>query len=310
MKVFIKKIVVFLIPFLLVWMGIEYFYRTAASNYTYKHKMITENYEDIETLILGDSHALYGVNPEYMDAKAFNLANSSQSIYFDELLFKKHIDSLKNLKQLIISISYFNLSQRENTKGDTWRKYFYSNQMDLEVPIVSNFDIKEYSLALTKRFKGSVELINYYLDNGLSLVGCNSDGWGTRYSKIQDIDLCKNAVRRAKLHKDGLQDFTRNLNRIQSIIAYCKKINCKVYLIDLPVHTCYIKELDKNKLSKITASCKTLESNNSNVSYINLREDFRVEDSDFYDGDHLNHIGAKKYTKIINEIISASKNDY
>ncbi len=308
MKVFLKKIVIFLIPILLIWGALEYFYRTTASNYSYKHQKITENYSTIETLVLGDSHALYGINPAYLDAKAFNIANVSQSLYFDELLFEKHIDSLKNLKQLIFTISYFNLSQKEDTKEDNWRKYFYSNQMELEVPIVSIFNIKNYSLSLTRRFSSSLEFIKDYFDKGTH-VKCDKNGWGNIYNVSSDIDLCKNGLERARMHIDGSLDFERNLARIQSVIDYCKKISCTVYLVDLPVHSCYLSALNMKKLKKITTSCQILESANSNAKYINLRADSRLEDTDFYDADHLNPKGAKKYTKIINEILTNPKNE-
>ncbi|KAA1247210.1 hypothetical protein [Aquimarina sp. RZ0] len=308
MRGFLKNVAIFLVPLVIVWGALEYFYRATESNYSYKHQKIIENYNTIETLVLGDSHALYGINPEYLDSKTFNLANVSQSIYFDELLFKKHIDSLKNLKHIIITISYFNLSQIENTKEDIWRKYFYTNQMELEVPIVSKFNIKEYSLSLTRRFHSSIEFIHYYRERG-TLIGCTSDGWGNLYTESQDIDLCKNGISRAKSHEDGSQDFTENLLKIQSIIAYCKNIGCKVYLVDMPVHKCYINALNPDKWNKITTFCKNLEERAINTTYINLREDSRLEDTDLYDADHLTHKGAKKYTKIINEIISAPKND-
>ncbi|WP_299442366.1 hypothetical protein [uncultured Aquimarina sp.] len=309
MKAFIQKTLVFLIPILLVWGGLEYFYRATASNYSYKHQTITENYKDIETLILGDSHALYGINPQYIDAKAFNLANISQSLYFDELLFKKHIDSLNNLKQLILTISYFSLSKLENSEESTWRKYFYSNLMDVDVPVISRFDVREYSLSLARRFRASVEFIKYYYENGESLVGCDSNGWGTLYETTTGVSLDKESWSTAKRHEDFLMDFEENITRLQSIIEYCKKIKCKVYLVDMPVYHSYISLLNPDKFQKITNSCNKLAQDNVNVTYINLRQDFRLEDSDFYDPDHLNHKGAKKYTEIINQIISDSKND-
>ena len=309
MKIFIKKILVFLVPIFLVWMGLEYFYRTTESNYSYKHKMLTQNYEDIETLIVGDSHALYGINPDYLDSKAFNLANVSQSLYFDDLLFKKHIDSLKNLKQIIMTISYFSLSKLENTEGDIWRKYFYSNQMDIRVPVISIFDVREYSLSLTRRFKFSVDFIKYYYDNEESLVGCDASGWGVLYETTNGKSLDTESWSAAKRHEDFLWDFEDNIARLQSIIEYCKKIQCKVYLVDMPVYHEYVSRLNPDKLEKITKSCNDLATHNSNVTYINLRQDFRLENSDFYDPDHLNHKGAKKYTEIINEMISDPKND-
>ncbi|WP_299220128.1 hypothetical protein [uncultured Aquimarina sp.] len=308
MKVFIKKIVVFLVPILIVWGGLEYFYITVESNYSYKHQIIRTSYDDIETLILGDSHAFFGINPEYLDIKALNLSNISQSLYFDQLLFEKHVDSLSNLQNVIITIGYYSLSQLKNTKEDVWRKYFYRSQMELDVPIIGPFDFKKYSLSMTRRFDNSVSLIHKYLEKG-TIIGCDANGWGTYYENTSGELLDIESKATAERHEDFLLNFEENIIRLQSIIAYCKKINCNVYLVDMPVYKGYLELLDSNKLEKITSSCNDLATNNNNVMYIDLRQDSRLEKSDLYDPDHLNHKGAKKYTKIINAIISDPKND-
>ncbi len=308
MKVFIRKILVFIIPILIVWAVLECFYKTVASNYSYKHRLISENYDDIETLILGDSHAFFGINPEYLDTRAYNLSNISQSLYFDQLLFEKHIDSLPKLRNVIITIGYYSLSQLPNTKEDVWRKYFYRSQMELDVPVIGPFDFKKYSLSMTRRFNKSVSLIHTYVEKG-TIIGCDATGWGTYYENTNGGVLDIESRATAKRHEDFLFNFEENISRLQSIIAYCKKIHCNVYLVDMPVYEGYLDLLDSNKLEKITKSCSDLAINNSNVMYINLRQDPRLEKSDLYDPDHLNHKGAEKYTKIINTIISDPKND-
>ncbi|GAA4108023.1 hypothetical protein GCM10022393_03710 [Aquimarina addita] len=306
MKNFLKHTGVFLVPVVLVFIGVEYFYQTTVSNYSYKHEMIKKNYDQVETLILGDSHAFFGINPDYLSTKAFNISNISQSLYFDQLLFEKHVDSMPALRNVVITLGYYSLSQLENTKEDTWRKYFYHQQMELDVPMISSVDIRKYSLGLTRRFDKSLTLFQKYIENG-TIIDCNADGWGTYYNKSADEDLIVQSQVTAKRHEDFLVDFEENLARLKSIIRYCEKINCKVFLVDMPVHPSYLNALNPVKLQKITLSCKTLTNEYPNTTYIDLRRDQRLENADLYDPDHLNHKGAKKYTKIINEHISTFK---
>ncbi|MHA7060005.1 hypothetical protein ACWGOQ_0022450 [Aquimarina sp. M1] len=296
-------------PVLFVWGALEYFYRHVESNYTYKHRMVTTHYDTIETLVLGDSHAFFGINPEFITSETFNLSLVSQSLHFDELLFNKHQDSIKNLKNVILTVGYYTLSQPENVKGDIWRKYFYYNQMDIHTPIVSDFDVRKYSLALSKRFSWSTNLIRKYIQDG-TLVSCDENGWGTYYIDKGKIVLQKHAFQRAKNHEDGSMDFSQNIIKLQSIIDRCKAIGCRVYLVEMPAHKDYVTALNPEKWNKIESVCKTLKSNNWNTTYINLRDDDRLEDSDLFDADHLNHKGAKKYTQIINRIISDPKNGF
>lgn len=57
------------------------------------------------------------------------------------------------------------------------------------------------------------------------------------------------------------------------------------------------------KLQKIFATANLLEKDNSNVSYLNLFQDSRFVNDDFYDADHLNNEGAKKCSIITNQYI-------
>lgn len=308
MKGFLKNIGLFLLPVFIIFLGEEYFYQTTASTYSYKNRIIKEKYDQIETLILGDSHAFFGINPEYLETKVFNLSNISQSLYFDQLLFEKHVDRIPHLKNVIITIGYYSLSQLKNTKEDQWRKYFYRQQMELDVPIISPFDIKKYSIGLTRRFDKSIHLFRKYLDKG-TIIGCNANGWGDYYTKTSGVDLITQSKVTAQRHEDFLLDFEENLTKLRSIIAYCKKMNCTIYLVDMPVHSSYLDALNPEKLHKMTMSCHYLAEENKHVRYLNLRKDPALKDSDLYDPDHLNHKGAKKYTKIINEMMATLKNE-
>ena len=50
-------------------------------------------------------------------------------------------------------------------------------------------------------------------------------------------------------------------------------------------------------------ACENLANRFSNTTYLNLLKDSTFVDSDFYDPDHLNTIGATKLTKMLNEVI-------
>ena len=302
---FLRKIFLFLLPVFLIWGVVEVFYQIVETNYSYKHHRIKEKYSKIETLILGDSHAFFGINPIYLDGEVFSIANISQSLYFDQLLFEKHVDSLPKLRNLILTIGYYSLSQLDNAKEDRWRKYFYAQQMDLDMNIISPLDITKYSLSLHRRFRKSLELIQRYFQNGTA-VRCDTLGWGIYYKGTITNNWQQASIKTAKRHEDGLLDFTHNTKRLQTIIDYCKKINCKVFLIDMPVHQEYINAIDPTKLQKTTMTCKALANNNKNTFYLNLRQHPLLEEDDLYDPDHLNHRGAKKFSDIINRMIKDS----
>lgn len=302
MKSFYTKLLIFLFPVLLAWAGLEWFYRTAETNYTFKHQTISENPDTYELLIMGNSHTLYGLNPAHFSNKTFNLANTSQSLYFDELLLQKHLPKMPNAKAVIIPISYFSLSQQDNTSDDLWRKYFYRAQMDLEVPIVSTIDPRAYSLSLTRKLKPSFELLHEYFDKG-TVLGCDENGYGLQGA----TDIVSNKDRIAPIiarkHENGSMDFENALRRLERIINLCKKQGVSVFLIEMPVYSKYYELLNKEKKQKIQESCTVLAQQFDNAHFLSLVQDPRFEASDLRDADHLTNEGAEKCSRIVNDFI-------
>ena len=114
---FILKILMFLIPLVIILSALEYIAQSSPNSYKYKDEYIDKNCDSIKTLILGSSHSFYGINPEYLGNNSFNLANVSQDLKFDLYLFKRYIEKCKNLKTLIVPISYFSLYETPLDRG-------------------------------------------------------------------------------------------------------------------------------------------------------------------------------------------------
>jgi hypothetical protein len=303
MKKLLTHISLFLIPVFLVWGLAEVFYRTIPNNYTFKHEQISKH-NDAEVLILGDSHTFYGINPEWLSLKAYNLSNVSQTIYFDKLLFEKHVSHLPNLKYLILAVDYTTLSQADDSQEDIWRKYFYAAQMDLEVPLIKWYNPKKYSLALARKFDKTWQTCNEYHNKG-TLIGCDENGWGNTYlTTVDSLEMSRLAHVVSKKHEDGSMDFSLNTERIQELIDLCKTKKIEVILVNMPSTPEYVSLLNSEKWQKIDSVCNTLEENNNNVTRINLLNDKRFKLEDFQDADHLNEAGAKKCTLIINQYIN------
>lgn len=302
MKNFYKKILIFLIPVFLVWVSTEAFYRFTENNYTFKSKIIKADSDRIETLILGDSHSFFGINPEYFTSPTFNIANVSQSLYFDELLLQKHIDSLPNLRNVVLNISYFTLSAVDNSSEDRWRRYFYQQDMDLEVSSIPIFDPKQYSLTLARRFDKSVDLFVEYYKRG-TLVSCYENGYGMQDETniVPDKEMTSELI--AKKHEDNSLDFEANAIRLQRIIELCNKKGVEVFLIEMPVYKTYYGLLNATKKDKINSTLSQLELKNNGVRYFNFCNEDSLIDSDFRDADHLTNEGAVKFSKLLDSII-------
>ena len=94
MKLFFKKILIFVFPLFLLVLGMDFYLRNMNSLYKEKLNGLLEHANEIEILILGNSHAAYGVDPNYFTDYAFNIAHAGQSIYFDKELTLQYLEAL------------------------------------------------------------------------------------------------------------------------------------------------------------------------------------------------------------------------
>jgi hypothetical protein len=309
MKKLISKFLLFLLPFLVFFLVIEVFYRITSNNYTTKKDILIKKSSAAEILILGNSHTFYGLNPKYFNEKTINISNISQTIYFDKLIFDNYINEFKNLKFLILNIEYTSLSEIVNTKENSWRKFYYKHYMGLDVPTINKFELSNYFISNTRPFKNNLFLLNRFI-NEKTILDCDSTGFGNNYLKSNKVqNLIEDAKIRVVGHEDDLIDFSQNINRIQQIIEICKSKNIKVLLVTMPVSRSYAKGVNQLKLKKIFQTGCEFDSKNENVNYLNLFNDTRFLDDDFYDSDHLHSDGAKKCSIILNEFINRIQKD-
>ncbi len=302
MKSFYSKIVLFLLPIFLVWIATEVFYRNVENNYIFKTERLQVEKNRIETLVLGDSHAFFGINPDYFSTYTYNLANVSQSLYFDKLLLEKYIDSLPKLRTVVLNISYFSLSLADDTGEDKWRKYFYQQQMKVDVPSISVWDPRQYSLALSRRFGQSVELFKEYAVKG-TLVSSYPNGYGMQDASNIVTDKVSISRLISKKHEDHSLDFRKNTKRLEQLITMCEKRNINLILVEMPVYKTYYGLLNLRKKKQISATLSRLEKKYRGVRYFNFSQDARFTDSDLRDADHLTNEGAVKFSKILNGIM-------
>lgn len=297
-----SKLALFLLPLFLVWLALEVFYRQAPNNYSYKDQQLHKVAPFTKTLIMGDSHAFYGINPVYFKDPTFNLSNISQSLLTDELLLEKHIANLPALKTVFINISYFTLSAKENDLESNWRKYFYYHSMGIRAPSISFWNPKRFSMALIQRFDKSIDLVQQYYKNH-TIVSATPLGYGKQdmSNVVQDKEAISVVI--ANKHEDNSLDFKHNTARLQRIIALCKKYGVGVVLLEMPVYPAYYNLLDTEKKEKIKSVLHELSGVNDTVFYLDLSTSPLFEKQDLRDADHLTNSGAKKCSILLNRYI-------
>ncbi len=290
--------------FLCIMMFLECRLHAVPNSYNLKISLLDRNSRNIEVLTTGDSHAYYGIKPGEFCHKGFNLANSSQSLYFDAQLIERYITRLPNLKLVVIPISYFSLESRLADTGEPWRDYYYFHFFGLtEKAVLERLADPRYaSLYLVYGPKTTRYIIKNRFQ--VSLAGSlDATGWypvGAEPPSAEEIE--KSAKERVSGHERAMKTENIGANRrcLESAIADCLQHKIKVVLITLPVDRAYFERVDKEKLARMHNIINRL-CDQYGVRYVDYFADRRFTGNDFWDADHLNIGGAAKLSGILNK---------
>ena len=269
--------------------------------YKYKHEWMLDNAEKVETLILGSSHAYYGISPLDFCEKSFNLANISQNFEYDYLLLKNYEKRLTELKTVILPMSYCSLFDARFEDGDEWWYAInYKKYMDVDV----HSDFSKYNFEISKLSVYSGRLLKILSGNGLP--PCDSLGFGMGYtlsarSQTWQEDACVTVKRHTARDWSA---FDWNLACLRSILALCRERSWRPVLVTLPSSHHYYNSLDSAQIGKMYEVVELMKSEYADVEYFDFLRDGNFVDEDFFDCDHLSDIGARKFSKMFKDSIS------
>lgn len=306
MKKFIIKTVFISLPILFSVLFLEILLRNMPNDYKFKKEYLDKNASEIETMILGSSHSFYGFNPVYFKTKTFNASHISQSLKYDFEIIKKYQSDLKQLRTIVLPISYFSLFWQMEASPESWRVNNYILYYGLQTPNTYT----DYSEVLSNKINLNIKRLSSYYLKGNSAISCTSLGWGTAYKSINARDLIESGKTAAFRHSNDINDIKyKNILRdneqtLNSIIAWCKNRNIRVVLLTPPAFKSYRQNLNKPQLNVTIDIAKRIDLDNNNCIYLNLLNDVSFIANDFYDADHLSEIGAEKLSKLINEKVN------
>ncbi|MCF6129892.1 DUF1574 domain-containing protein [Flavobacterium sp. AS60] len=313
MKKFLIKLFIFLSPFILVSIFFEIYLRTVNTHYKEKINGLYKNKDKVEVLILGNSHANYGINPAYISMESYNMAMVNQPLLHDYLILEKVINSLPNLKKAIISIDYHTLYFSDDGIRNNWVYYDYGIDTNIEyatklsrfwlgyTPKVA-FSMLKYDIKRSiYNLKNEKPTLNFKAENGVSFTDTIHNGWlgytGTNPKKFND-----NVVKsRADVFNQNItrkDERVKNLKVFKSMLELLKKKNIKTYVITMPCHPKFRAMIDENVRQKDIFEIEKI-IKDYNAVYIDFFDNINQQKL-YYDCDHLNKQGAVIFSNLLN----------
>jgi hypothetical protein len=308
MKKSLARFALFLLPIVACAVVLEVMLRRLPHDFKFKKTQMEQKYDEIETLIMGGSHTYYGMDPEQFDSETFNLAYVSQSLFFDYLLLEEFIDSLPQLKDVVLMIAHASLTYMFGEGEEAWRKFNYYRHYGIEPPY-NQWYHKYYLEILNLPVQRSIKKVYQYHLMDKSLISTTASGWCDEYHMENSLDLEKTGEEEAHKHDTPSLDFSWNLEILRNIIDICAERGIRVHAINFPTYVSYRENLNPVKYNMIIDTCSWMGREFENVYHFKIDGDPRFGAEDFYDGDHLNDAGALKCSQMVNDYLESIKAD-
>ena len=306
-KIFIRKLFLFLLPIIVISLGFIIFAETKLYNYPstfqLKEKYLRENIDSIEVLVLGSSHNQTAINPGFIkDYYVSNISFAGQNIKIDSCLFYKFVNNLPKLKAVVFEVSYHTLEYDYDPN-------YFRNSLYLRFYNINLFGrkpkLREYSIYLSKP-----KLYNKFLNPFTKIINVNKYGFETsslKNNRFKNLNYDKNIILNDtnnplinRHKKEDINAYDKNKIILNGMIEYCLKNDISPILIKPPVYTNYYNSYIKPKEERRRFYMDSLKLKLPQLIILDYEQSNVFTIKDFKNEDHLNPKGAVKFSKLLN----------
>lgn len=294
-----------------------------AKNEIVENMMVVKN--DVDGIILGNSHAYHGYQIDYLDGRFVNLSCPSQDIYYNYKVFEKYCGNVtKNLNYLVFDLYDYNIFNSDisltkwlfiyiyeggvKCKGNFDRNIHYSKSFEEElfktyymITELSQEDAKSMDLIFGNYVNPILmEKINNTANNNWNIIKKDASLPVNKF--LEDIVL--------KRFDDTIEE---NIEIIENLIQLVrdKSPDCKIIFTLLPRYITMEKVLSKfmkawmESFEDIVLKLQK----KYGVYFINYKNRLDISENNYFFGDicHLNTIGGRCITSILNEDLKKIK---
>ena len=273
--------------------------------------------ENIDTIIVGNSYSLVGIEESSLDCNSVNLSMHSQDLYYTFKMARTAIANNKNIKRCIFGISYYVLRHdlskgRSSYSEDMIKNVYYPlfqdihnsklcniqnpkklSDLNADFLVKSIFDINKVEEYLSFQIYSKNKM--YYNNTVIPIY--KHTNW-MNFSEIDKEIIGKN---RADLHnklfkyEETKKEYTK---LFYEFFNFLKEYNVEPIVVVFPTTEYYSKNISAEFKEEFEMVINSLEE--KAIQVIDLRKyDSEFSNVDFADSDHLNDVGAIKATNYI-----------
>ncbi len=312
MKRFVVKLLIYFISvgtivYVINWIYVEKSYHASKFDYVPS---------DIEICNLGSSHGVNCYNYKDVEGQyvCYNLAMDSQTLSYDERILENYQNNLSSGGVVIVDISYFAPWGKPETEGEEFESKNQRYYSILPPELIKQYDL--YTDIMVYRAPslnaGIQELFKTLFskgDNNTSIpLSYPEKNEVVDLSKLEEdvTESCQRHIFINKRDEDGeLYINEEETQALYKIVEICRERNVTPIFVTCPYLKEYTDEIaseDPDFYEQFYDWINTI-SNELGVEYFDysLDERFNHDYSLFYNGDHMNSAGARKFTDILFE---------
>jgi len=268
------------------------------TSYSKKRLALEARAQELEVVITGPSGALHGIDPSNFHANALNLADVSQSIYYDTAIVESHLPQLKKLRLLIMVVGLFSFEMSLAESPEYWRQFFYLHNWD--IPLEGDGHRLDPRRCLAFLMYPPGERFHSALGGSPDLVpDIDQNGFAVLHGENSDVTV-DNAAERAAYHAQIMRaDFIPpNERRFGKLLDMVRNRGIAASFVILPVHPLYLRRFDPAARSREQGVLARL-AGRYGAKVFDYSGDTRFGTNHFRDTDHLNAVGAEKISQIL-----------
>ncbi|WP_281888708.1 hypothetical protein [Paenibacillus sp. YYML68] len=300
------KLVLAAMPLLLFAGYLEYGLSQMTSTYSVKAKLLKQRAGETETLILGASPTLYGVNPAYMDSGVLNMGNYYQLLEQDTAIVHEWVDRMPRLQRVVFNVIPPLLDM--GGEGTDLERLAYEYHLEygtgfeqwsdwLDLRAFSRIALHGYGTSLDYLFRG-------FPSEQQEELALNDSGFFLKESQGV-VSTSEDASLRMQRVADLLEPYVnpdhreRNARRLKTAMQALQDRNVEVVFLITPVMPLY-------------ADLYTDSYRNTKALLTSLREEYKVRTFDYFQDDrftvehfqddlHLNAEGARRLSQLLQQ---------
>jgi hypothetical protein len=261
----------------------------------------------IETVIAGDSHLRYSLNPEQLEL-AVNYCTSAEALVLTFAKIKFLLEKEDNsIKRILIPMGYHNITEAEYEKLNSpkWSNEMYTRSIPFILPALVTSEMGYENFQLFKILLTNVTLKPIDLkEQKLKTFG----GFASlRMNHLEMSNLDYVIGRHFYDQNRPLRYEPKIRDLMIDICGYCAVRNVEVIIINTPLHPKYLENVPsqiKRDYDGLEAELKAMFP--QSIEFLRT-ENMYFPDSAYLDFDHLNKYGAQIFGEFVKNELYESK---